>query len=369
MALGNAWHFPGNPEPFGNAGMRDPVFPTDPVSAVTVFSGNQCQGGGNPGNQLQDGSAVSFKQTTDTTWTTVPMVFATAIGNNKYYSAQIPAGAFAIGTVIQYYLVIAYDDHDTTFLGADATNMLSVATGEEAAAQAAPFTFTIETPDEDDEDDRSVDVLPNKAPDILAYLKAWLEDADRDPLWCACLSSDADTVESCLYSIDPSARIVPITLDGGASQVLEPIVRLLNPTLAALDLKPIDYENIMTSLGGVWNPEARYRSEEFQGTEGERRWREKKAEIRRVFPRATPGLTICCVISPGANDAGRTRATVAALRMSAYYISYRGSSPLIVIDLANAYEALDDSYANPSWVTQYLFQLVRIRESASDVES
>lgn len=222
---------------------------------------------------------------------------------------------------------------------------------------------------EDDENGRSVRVLPNKAPDILAYLKAWLEDADRDPLWCACLSSDADTVESCLYSIDPSARIVPITLDGGASQVLEPIVRLLNPTLAALDLKPIDYENIMTSLGGVWNPEARYRSEEFQGTEGERRWREKKAEIRRVFPRATPGLTICCVISPGANDAGRTRATVAALRMSAYYISYRGSSPLIVIDLANAYEALDDSYANPSWVTQYLFQLVRIRESASDVES
>ena len=83
MALGNAWHFPGNPEPFGNAGMRDPVFPTDPVSAVTVFSGNQYQGGGNPGNQLQDGSAVWFKPTTDTAWTTVPMVFATAINNNK----------------------------------------------------------------------------------------------------------------------------------------------------------------------------------------------------------------------------------------------------------------------------------------------
>ena len=147
MALGNAWHFPGNPEPFGNAGMRDPVFPTDPVSAVTVFSGNQYQGGGNPGNQLQDGSAVSFKQATDTTWTTVPMVFATAIDNNKYFSAQVPVSAFAIGTVIQYYLVIAYDDHDTTFLGADATNMLSVATVEEAAAQAAPFTLTIETPD------------------------------------------------------------------------------------------------------------------------------------------------------------------------------------------------------------------------------
>jgi hypothetical protein len=146
MALGNAWHFPGNPEPFGHAGMRDPVFPTDPVSAVTVFSGNQYQGGGNPGNQLQDGSAVSFKRTTDAAWTTVPMVFATAIGDNKYYSAAIPVGAFAAGTVIQYYLVIAYDDHDTTFLQADATDMLSVTTGDEAAAQAAPFTFTIETP-------------------------------------------------------------------------------------------------------------------------------------------------------------------------------------------------------------------------------
>jgi len=148
MALGNAWHFPGNPEPFGNPGMRDPVFPTDPVSTVTVFSGNQYQGGGNPGNQLQVGSAVVVKRTTDTAWTTVPMVFVTAIGNNKYYSAAIPVGGFATGTVVQYYLVIAYDDHDTTFLGADATNMLSVATGDQAAAQAAPFTFTVDTPDE-----------------------------------------------------------------------------------------------------------------------------------------------------------------------------------------------------------------------------
>src|SRR5208283_2863505 len=94
MALGNAWHFPGNPEPFGHAGMRDPVFPTNPASAVTVFSGNQ----------LQDGSAVLFKLTTDAAWTTEPMVFATTIDDNKYYSAAIPVGAFAAATVIQYYL-------------------------------------------------------------------------------------------------------------------------------------------------------------------------------------------------------------------------------------------------------------------------
>ena len=101
--LGNAWHLPGNPEPLGSAGMRDPVFPTDPVTTVTIFSGNQYQGGGNPGNQLQDGSALFFKQATDADWQMVPMTFATAIGNNKYYSAQAALPQTA-GTVVQYYL-------------------------------------------------------------------------------------------------------------------------------------------------------------------------------------------------------------------------------------------------------------------------
>ena len=146
MAFGNAWHFPGNPELPGIVGMRAPVFPTDPVSAVTIFSGNQFQGGGNPGDQLQDGSAVVFKRTTDMTWTTMPMAFVTALDNNKYYSAAIPVSAFATGTVVQYYLVIAYNDRDTTYLQADTTNMLSIATTE-AAARASPFAFAIETPD------------------------------------------------------------------------------------------------------------------------------------------------------------------------------------------------------------------------------
>ena len=142
-----AWHLPGNSEPRGNAGMRDPVFPTDPVPAVTVFSGHQFQGGGNAVNQLQDGSALLFKRTTDAAWQTVPLIFATAIGSNTYYSGEIPTGAFPAGTIVQYYLRIAYDDHATTFLQAAADDMTSVTTGEETAAQAAPFTFTIETPD------------------------------------------------------------------------------------------------------------------------------------------------------------------------------------------------------------------------------
>lgn len=144
--LGNAWHLPGNPEPPGQSGMRTPVFPTDPVPAVTIFSGNQFQGGGNPGNQLQVGSSLSFKLTTDAAWQTVPLTFAAQIGNNKYYSGTIPTGTFPLNAVIQYYLHIAYDDHDTTFLLAGADVFTSATTGDENAARSAPFTFTIEAP-------------------------------------------------------------------------------------------------------------------------------------------------------------------------------------------------------------------------------
>ena len=145
--LGNAWHLPGNTEPRGGAGMRDPVFPTSPVPQVTIITGNQFAGeGGNPGNQLQDGSALQFRRAADAAWQTVPLLFAITAGNNKYYSGQIPTGAFAPDTVIQYYLRIAYDDHATTFLQVGADSISSVVTGDETAAQAAPFTFTIDTP-------------------------------------------------------------------------------------------------------------------------------------------------------------------------------------------------------------------------------
>ena len=143
--LGTVWHIPANPEPSGRAGMRDPVFPTTPVASVTITTGNQFQGGGNPGNQLQVGSSLFFKRATDMNWTPVPLIFATAIGNNKYYSADVPTGTFQAGIVVQYYLRIAYDDHDTTFLQRNTDGTTSVTTADEAAARAAPFTFTIET--------------------------------------------------------------------------------------------------------------------------------------------------------------------------------------------------------------------------------
>ncbi|HEY2305242.1 MAG TPA: galactose oxidase-like domain-containing protein [Streptosporangiaceae bacterium] len=145
--LGNAWHIPANPEPRGRSGMRDPVFPTTPVSSVIITSGNQFQGGGNPGNQLQDGSSLFFKRATDGEWTLVPLIFAAMVGNNKYYSAELPVDSFQPGVVVQYYLRIVYDDHDTTFLYLNTDGTTSVTTADEGAAQAAPYTFTLETPD------------------------------------------------------------------------------------------------------------------------------------------------------------------------------------------------------------------------------
>jgi galactose oxidase len=140
--LGNAWHLPSSPEPRGRAGMRDPVGAIVPGMAVTIFNGNQFQGDGNPGNQLPTGSSLFFKRSSDSDWTTLPLIFHGASGNNKYYSATIAANTFQTGDVVQYYLRVAYDDHDTTYLHPQGNT--SIPTDDEATAQAAPFAFTIE---------------------------------------------------------------------------------------------------------------------------------------------------------------------------------------------------------------------------------
>ena len=141
--LGNAWHIPTNSQPRGRGGMRDPIGALVPGTAITIFSGNQDQGpGGNPGNQLEVGSSVFFKRTTDAAWTEAPMLFQSAANNDKFYAAALPANTFAAGDVVQYYLRIPYSDHDTTFLLAEGP--VSATTADETAARAAPFTFTVE---------------------------------------------------------------------------------------------------------------------------------------------------------------------------------------------------------------------------------
>jgi galactose oxidase len=140
--LGNAWHVPDNPEPRGRAGMRDPVGAIVPGTAITIFSGNQYQGDGNPGNQLQDGSNLLFKRATDTDWTPLPLFFESAAGNNKYYVATIPEATFRAGDAVQYYLRIAYDDHASTFL--HAAGAASRTSADENAARSSPFAFVVE---------------------------------------------------------------------------------------------------------------------------------------------------------------------------------------------------------------------------------
>jgi galactose oxidase len=142
--LGNAWHIPTNPQPRGRGGMRDPIGALVPGMAITIFSGNQDQGpGGSPGNQLQVGSSVFFKRTTDAAWTEAPMLFWSAADNDKFYAATLAADTFAAGDVVQYYLRIPYSDHDTTFLLANGP--VSATTADETAARGAPFTFTVES--------------------------------------------------------------------------------------------------------------------------------------------------------------------------------------------------------------------------------
>jgi len=144
--LGNAWHIPGSPEPRGRGGMRDPIGALVPGAAITIISGNQFKGGGNEGNQLQDGSSVFFKRGTAAAWTELPMAFMREDGNNKYFSATIPANtssAFRAGESIRYYLRIRYSDHDATFL--HAAGDASIPTGDEGEAQGAPFAFTVES--------------------------------------------------------------------------------------------------------------------------------------------------------------------------------------------------------------------------------
>jgi alpha-D-xyloside xylohydrolase len=137
-SLGNCFHIPGNAEVNGIT-MRSPTDVIQSNTAVFLYTGNQDSGaGGNPGNQLQTGSTIFYKHSTNTTWTALPMFFYASAGNNKYYSNSIPANIFSAGDVVQYYFRIPYSDHLTTFIGGN-----NVKYEIEADAQDNPFSFTV----------------------------------------------------------------------------------------------------------------------------------------------------------------------------------------------------------------------------------
>src|SRR5689334_18311519 len=137
--LGNVWHIPDSPEPRGLAGMRDPVGAIVPGTALRVVTGNQFQGSGTPGNQLQDGSLLFFKTAAEPTWQQSPFLFFRTQDNNKYYSAALPTDAFQPGDDVQYYARIPYSDHDITFVFAQAGGS---ATTADATVPPTPSTST-----------------------------------------------------------------------------------------------------------------------------------------------------------------------------------------------------------------------------------
>jgi alpha-D-xyloside xylohydrolase len=141
-APGNAWHRPRGAEP-GIASMRDPVLGVTAGRPVRVFSGNQFRGeGGNPGNQLQTGSAVLWRKAGAPAFVEAPLTFFAEAGDNKYYVAELPTVGLAPGDRVDYYLRVAYDDHDATYLFGD--DDASNATADEALARARPFEYVIE---------------------------------------------------------------------------------------------------------------------------------------------------------------------------------------------------------------------------------
>jgi alpha-D-xyloside xylohydrolase len=124
--------------------MRDPLRGISGKTRVSIFSGNQFQGPGDPGNQLAIGSAVFFKRRADQRWSTVPLLFDSERGNNKYYVATLPTDSFTAGDLIDYYLRIPFSDHPTTFV--HGTDTSSSTTASEGTAQAAPFSFVVQAP-------------------------------------------------------------------------------------------------------------------------------------------------------------------------------------------------------------------------------
>src|SRR6185436_1717958 len=113
-----------------------------PGNNVTIYNGNQFQGGGNPGDQATSASRVFYRKSTDSVWSSVPMNFDSqgrgATQDHKYHRAVIPSSAFAAGDTIQYYVKVGYTDHIPTYLyGNDGQ---SNTTEFESVAQQTPFS-------------------------------------------------------------------------------------------------------------------------------------------------------------------------------------------------------------------------------------
>lgn len=138
--VGNAWHQPANSEPAVGF-MRSPILEIYSNTTVTIYNGNQFQGGPNAGNQLGSGSTLYYRNATGTAWTAVAMTFQATSDNNKYFAGVIPANTFPAGTVVHYYLRVPYDNFLPTYLAE--SNGVAFETELEQVAQAHPYSYSV----------------------------------------------------------------------------------------------------------------------------------------------------------------------------------------------------------------------------------
>lgn len=139
--LGNCWHVPGQYEPWPEATMRNPCYPSA-GEAICIFVGNQAYGdGGNPGDM--SGGTLYHRAVGASAWSTVALEYEDCPReNNKYWKGIIPAGTYASAGDMEYYVEVTYNDHDTTFLGTD-SGARSQTFATAAEAQQHLFTCPI----------------------------------------------------------------------------------------------------------------------------------------------------------------------------------------------------------------------------------
>ncbi len=137
--LGNCWHIPTNVEPY-TATMRNPATVIATNQDVYIYNGNQFQGSGNIGDQ--SGGTLYYRRVGAGSWSSTNLSYDNQDGNNKYWKSMIPAGTYGATNVIEYYLSVTYNDHDTTCLGTTNNGTTSLPYASAAEAQAHPFTFT-----------------------------------------------------------------------------------------------------------------------------------------------------------------------------------------------------------------------------------
>ena len=138
--LGNAWHVPGQYEPWPKATMRNPCYPSA-GEAICFFVGNQAYGdGGNPGDM--SGGTLYHRASGASAWSSVALEHEIDSENNKYWKAILPAGTYASAGDMEYYVEVTYNDHDTTYLGTD-SGARSQTFATAAEAQQHLFTCPI----------------------------------------------------------------------------------------------------------------------------------------------------------------------------------------------------------------------------------